>query len=299
MGKIKDYDWVLGWQQFYAINLAFFARLFGLNKRSRIVVLNFTYKRKGGVIGGLYYRYMRYAVNNKYIDYLHVPSYGYAERCCEELGLRKEQFIITHFGVADSYDELKDLKVEKEDFVLSIGRSNRDFEFLVKVWKQKEMEHVPLVIISDEWQPQEPLPTNIEWFSNVIGAASKPWMNACRMMVIPISDGNICSGDTVLLTGMMLRKPVIVTSPSTLAEMYIEDGVDGLAVAKDVDLFTQKVLSLYNDTRRREVMGDKARATYLERFSSNAMGKAIGKALCSAEADSTDYRLQFKIRDKR
>lgn len=41
----KKYDCILGWQQFYAINFAFYCRLFQVRKTNKVVALNFTYKR--------------------------------------------------------------------------------------------------------------------------------------------------------------------------------------------------------------------------------------------------------------
>ena len=279
--KTGKYDMALGWQQFYAINLAFFSRLFHVKKRCRLVAVNFTYKRKKGIVGKIYHKFMHYAVTNKYIDYLHVLSYGYAERCHQELGITKDKFIITHFGVPDTYEEWKTSDVDMKDYILSIGRSNRDFDFLVKVWKQENMKNIPLVIISDMWHPKEELPNNVKWLSNVTGDASRPWINCCKIMIIPIDDGNICSGDTVLLNGMMSKKPVIVTTPSTLSEMYIDNGKDGLCYDKDVKAFADKVAALYNDDDRIHQLGENARESYKEKFSRYAMGEAIAKAIKS------------------
>jgi hypothetical protein len=58
----KKYDCILGWQQFYAINFAFYCRLFHVRKTNKVVALNFTYKRKGGFLGKIYDRYMRFAL---------------------------------------------------------------------------------------------------------------------------------------------------------------------------------------------------------------------------------------------
>lgn len=56
-----EYDMIVGWQQFYANIFAFYCRLFHIKKKNILVSCNFTYKRKEGVIGGAYYRFMEYA----------------------------------------------------------------------------------------------------------------------------------------------------------------------------------------------------------------------------------------------
>ena len=66
------------------------------------------------------------------------------------------------FGVPDIYDKWKNSNVDENDYTLSIGRSNRDFDFLVKAWKQPCLSKRKLVIISDMYHPTEPVPNNIK-----------------------------------------------------------------------------------------------------------------------------------------
>ena len=157
----EKYNVILGWQQFYAINFALFCRLFHVNKCNTNVVVNFTYKHKSGIIGKIYYLYMKYCCQSEYIDYFHVPSYNYIDICSKELGINKEKFIVTSFGVPDTYEDMKYLKTPMKDYSLSIGRSNRDFNFLVNVWKQDCMKGNTLLIVSDTWKPAEQMPPNV------------------------------------------------------------------------------------------------------------------------------------------
>lgn len=41
----KQYDMVIGWQQFYGINVAFWCRLFHLRKKNKLIVNTFIYKK--------------------------------------------------------------------------------------------------------------------------------------------------------------------------------------------------------------------------------------------------------------
>ena len=271
----KKYDCILGWQQFYAINFAFYCRMFHVRKTNKVVALNFTYKRKGGFLGKIYDRYMRFAICSDYIDYFHVPSGNYAESCSKDLNIPIEKFIITTFGVPDIYDQWKNSKVQEKDYTLSIGRSNRDFDFLVRSWKRPCLHDHKLVIISDIYHPKETLPGNVRLINNVVGDASFPWIANSNMMIIPIDDGSICSGDTVLLNGMLMKKPVIITKPSTLAEMYIEDGEDGRTIEKNEEVFSREIATLLNDKTECQRLGDNARKKYLAHFSRFQLGKQI------------------------
>lgn len=275
----NEYETIVGWQQFYANIFAFYCHLFRVKKPCKVVSANFTYKRKEGVISRLYYRFMRFAVNNPYLDLLHVLSSLYADRCSKELGVDRSHFIVTHFGIPDSWHELRQTEAPAKNYVLSIGRSNRDFDFLLRVWRREEMKDLHLVLIADAYSPKEPLPSNVTHLKNVTGESSKPWQAHCELMVLPIDDGNIASGDTVLLTGMQMEKVVVITRPSTLSEMYIRDGVDGVALEKDEASFAQAILSLMNDKSRRERIGKEARCAYLENFSRMSMGKMVGSQI--------------------
>lgn len=271
----KRYGIIIGWQQFYSIALAFWCKLFMVKKSNIIVVGNFTYKNKKGFIGGVYRSFMKYSTNNKYIDYFHVPSYSYAEICCVELGIPKEKFIITCFGIPDTSKKWENVTVPINDYVLSIGRSNRDFDFLVKLWTENTFSNDQLVLISDVYKPTMMLPTNITLINNIVGDAAVPWIKNCKMMIIPIDNGTICSGDTVLLSGMMFGKTVAVTCPSTLAEMYISHNVDGIHIMKNVTTASLVIRKLLDDDKHLNMLGIAARKKYLDSFSRFTMGKQL------------------------
>lgn len=275
----KKYNVILGWQQFYAINFAFFCRLFHVNKCNTNVVVNFTYKRKSGIIGKIYYSYMKYCCQNKYIDYFHVLSYNYVDSCSKELGINKNKFIVTVFGVPDTYESMKYLKTPMKNYSLSIGRSNRDFNFLVNVWKQDCMKDKILVIASDTWRPTEQLPKNVIHKTDIEYEDSFAWFNNCNLCITPISDGSICSGDTVLLTGMMFGKPVVVTTPSTLSEMYVENDVNGVCIEKNAEKAASIISELLNDKNKSKMLGTNARKCFLEKFSRKSMGIQLCKGI--------------------
>lgn len=269
------YEIILGWQQFYAINFALFCRLFHVKKQNVVGVVNFTYKRKKGLIGKLYHAYMKYSCNNNYVDYFHVLSHNYVSICSNELGIDASKFIVTGFGIPDTYEEMKDLKVPLKNFSLSIGRSNRDFNFLVKVWEQDCLKDKLLVIASDTWKPAFDLQKNIIFRNDIKYEESFAWFNNCDLCVTPIADGNICSGDTVLLTGMMFSKPVVVTCPSTLAEMYVKDGENGIYITKDAKDAAERISSLLENNEEMKCLGSMARKSFLLNYSRKSMGVAL------------------------
>lgn len=111
---------------------------------------------------------------------------------------------------------------------------------------------------------------------NDIGADQQySWIANCKGLILPIDDGTICSGDTVLLTGFMLEKIVIVTKPSTLAEMYVQDRRNALLVPKEVDDFVATVQGVISGDYN--ILGHQAREDFLSRFSRESMGERLGR----------------------
>lgn len=271
----KKYGMVVGWQQFYALIFVFYSELFRVKKRNVVVALNFTYKAKNGKFAKIYKWFMQKCVSPKYLDYLHVLSDQYADKISEEFGFPHERIVVTPFGVNDcdySGLPLPD-GFEKGGYALAIGRSNRDYDFLINAWRNIDF---PLVIISDTYKGEIPKNGNITHLTNVVGEESYKWLANCFLMVIPIDDGSVCSGDTVLLNAMALGLKIVVTVPSTLAQMYVTDKVDALLSAKDETEFKNTVLAALNSPEFVSI-GDNARKTFLEKFSRSSMGKKINQ----------------------
>lgn len=283
LGRRKEPGLIIGWQQFHAINFAFFMRMLRLKKRCRVVAVNFTYKQKPGLIGRIYERYMRFAVAPGYVDALHVPSAEYGRQLAQEFGFAPRDVIVTCFGTPDRHDEWASLQCPVENFALAIGRSNRDFDFLARVWSRPEIKNsgVKLVIISDTWHPVTPIDDNpaIIHLANVKGVDSFPYFARCEFALVPLLRSDICSGDTVLLNSMMMAKPVVITAPSTLAEMYIRHGENGICIPKDEARAAAEIERLITDPQLRLNLGRQARTSYLNSFSRTQMGRAIAAAL--------------------
>lgn len=274
----KKYDTIIGWQQFYALIFCFYCSLFKVKKVNTVVALNFTYKEKSGKLGGLYKRFMKRCVSSGYLDRLHVPSAAYADTFSAEFGFAREHIIVSPFGIPDCIEKYGELpapqEVTRDKYALAIGRSNRDYDFLIDAWQGIDY---PLIIISDTYTKTTDNP-NIKIFTDIAGEESYPWIANCGVMIIPIADGSICSGDTVLLTAMSLKRRIIVTAPSTLAEMYVKNAENALLIKKAADELRDRVLEVLGSDKF-ENLGQKARESYLAKFSRAAMADAVSEAL--------------------
>ena len=268
--KINKINNVIGWQQFYALNLAFFCNMFNIKKDIKIYPVNFTYKDKKGLSGKIYFNYMKGIVKSNYIKKIFVLSEEYAKKCADTFDVDLNKFGVIPFGVPDLYSLYKNsVKPLSYDYVLAIGRSNRDYDWLIEEWNDIDDN---LVIICDTYIPKVKLPKNVFILSNVSGDAQFPYIMNCKYSIIPIDDGSICSGDTVILNTMAFKKTIIVTEPSTLSEMYIKNGINGYCVSKNKGQLKKLVNNL-------KLLDNKARKSYLDNFSRFSMGYKIGKLL--------------------
>lgn len=271
--KRKKFAKIVGWQEFYGLIYAFYCRLFHVKKQNTLIIKNFIYKPKKGFVGKLYFRFMNYIVKSGYVDTYICASKTMVQYCCEVFGEKEDKFVFLPFGVNDFAAEYKPDAPPKNDYVLSLGRSNRDWQFLLDGAKDLD---VPVKIICDELHVQD-APENVEILNSVWGSATHSYIYNCKCMVIPIADGRIASGDTVLLMAMSFAKPIIITKPSCLADDYVTDGYNGIVIEKDPEQLRAAVKRIFEDEALYRQLSENGRQHYLDNHSLYTYGKRVGK----------------------
>ena len=98
-------------------------------------------------------------------------------------------------------------------------------------------------------------------------------------MIIPIMDGKIGSGETVLLQTMSFSKPIIITKPSCLADDYVADGETGLVAEKNKNELVSAVDRLWNDSDLYNKISRNCRKLYENKHSLLSYGKYVGNTL--------------------
>ena len=270
----KKYSIIIGWQQFYALIFCFWCSLFRIKKVNKVVAMNFTYKEKKGPIGKIYKYFMKKCLDIKYLDYLHVLSKEYAQIINKQFKYPIENIIVSHFGVEDIYEKWKDIERPiEEKYFLAIGRSNRDYDFLIDSWNNIDAK---LIIISDSYKNNK-AEKNIEIINNISGDTQYPWIMNAEGIILILKEPNIASGDTVLLRAMSFKKIVIVNNQSTLAEMYIENKKNGIIINKNEDELKNAIKKINNNEY--EEIKENARNSYINKFSRLSMGIKIGNLI--------------------
>lgn len=276
------YDKIVSWQSFYGIVFAFYCKLFSVKKKHFLLIKNFTYRPKGkGVIGYFYYRWMRYIVKSKYIDVFICTSQTHCDYCAQVFDESANRFVYLPFGVEDFTKLLTPAELSQQgDFILSLGRSNRDWEWLIDSLTDTPYK---VKIICDQLHKTS-LPANIEVLNNVCSVDSFRYLAECKISILPIKDGKIASGETVLLQTMSFGKPLIITRPSCLADDYVKNGITGLIVDKKKEDLISAIKKLYENKSLYNKLAIEERREYEKKYSVYKYGECIGEIIKNMES---------------
>ena len=75
-----------------------------------------------------------------------------------------------------------------------------------------------------------------------------------------------------------MKKKVLITAPSTLAEMYIVHGENGLCTEKTKSCFESVVMDMiFSD--KYDYLHESARESYLMNYSRDSMGRSLKKII--------------------
>lgn len=223
---------------------------------------------------------MNYIVKSGYVDIYICSSKTNAKYCSEIFGEPEDKFVFIPFGVNDFSKETDMTNPPADDYILSLGRSNRDWDFLINGLEDVKY---PVRIVCDELHRKE-VPDNITIYNNVWDKESYEFIYNCKCMVIPIEDGRIASGETVLLQAMSFGKPIIITKPSCLADDYVEDGQNGIVINKEYSELQEAVERLFKDDEYYYNLSKNARNHYVENHSLFRYGCNVGKLVNELKA---------------
>lgn len=264
----RQYENIVAWQAFYGMVFAFWCRVFRVKKRNFLMVKHFTYREKKGVMGRIYFPFLRFIVESGYVDVFTFCSENHLEYCREKFRIPREKLRFEPFGVADM-----GISEVSEDYVLSLGRSNRDWEFLIRELGDRDFS---VKIVCDTLKCGK-LPPNIRVYNKIWGEDALAFLRRCRLVVLPILDEKVAAGDTVLLQAMAMGKPVVAVKESGAWKEYIENGVNGFVVPKNGEILRETVGKLWED---RELYGEicqNSREVFVRNYSLYGYGCRMGR----------------------
>ena len=213
---------------------------------------------------------MRYIVTSKYVDKCVCFSKNECAYYARLFGVSEEKFVYIPLGI----DASERKKVVKGGYLFTTGRSNRDYDFLVAAIKGKGER---LLIACDSYHGQEG--EGVEVDRDCYGEKMRGKMAESFCVIIPLKDPNVSAGQLVVLQAMEMGKPVIATESEGIAD-YIEHGQTGLIVKKTPEAIIEAIDELKHNRDLYQRLSSRSQQQFKERHTINAMGKAIGKALC-------------------
>ncbi len=141
-------------------------------------------------------------------------------------------------------------------FVLSAGRSLRDYETMLKA-----AEKIPakvVIICGHDDVPHAVLPDNVKLYREVPYESYLDHLRRCTLVALPLKDTVRSTGQVVMLGAMAVGKPVITTrSPGTMD--HVRNGENGYLVEEeDHTALAARVNELLNDPAKATAMADAA-----------------------------------------
>lgn len=271
--RSSRYDTIVTWQQFHGVAYAFFCRLFGIRKRAKCVILTFIYKPKQGKLGSLFRKFVKYSIDNEYIDKIVVYSAKEREFYSELLNIDIEKFVFIPLGV----EPVKTVRSARGNYIFSSGRSNRDYNFLINALAHKKYQ---VHIACAGFKPDDDSDPNMEVLHKCFGEDMLKQMARSFCVVIPLQDAHISSGQLVILSAMQLGKPVIVTKNDSVGE-YVVDGETGFIIDKEPEALIEAVEKLFKDSKLYKRMADNSIRKFENEFTLSSFGTRLSKLILS------------------
>lgn len=262
----KRYNIIIGWQQFYALNLSFWLRLFHLKKINKIVVMTFIYKDRKGLIGRMYRNYISYCLKSGHISQIICHSKFEVSRYQSLFDLPDG---ILHFVPLGIDDDIEKQGILKGDYVFSTGRSNRDYERLLDLFKNSKYK---LKIACEE--DFGALPSTIEVLHNCYDREMFKILKECFCICILLKEPDISSGQLVILQAMQCGKPVIINRCSCIID-YIKDGVNGFIVDSNDNSVIDKLQLLCDNSKLYNEMSENCRVMFKRKFTIESLANGV------------------------
>ena len=161
------------------------------------------------------------------------------------------------------------VSARKNRFILSAGRSGRDYQTLVRALRGLPNRLQIVCDSADALRGISESPS-IQVLRGCYAAEYIEQLSQAEIVVIPLAVDDISAGQMVLIQAMALGKPIIVTGTPTISE-YVKHGEDALLVPRgDAESLRNAIIRLTNDPGLQDRLGANAQAAYEEKFSTAA-----------------------------
>jgi glycosyltransferase involved in cell wall biosynthesis len=148
-------------------------------------------------------------------------------------------------------------------YLFAAGRTFRDFPTMIAAVRSSS--HRTVIVASKSVAKVPPDAKHIELHEDIPLAEFTRLLEGASVVVVPLQDRRISTGQIVILHAMALAKPIIVTRTSGSVD-YISDGENGLLVdPSNPAVLREAIDRVMADAVLRRRLGDAARKTVLQK----------------------------------
>ncbi len=242
IGQAKRSDVVITGNIKAAQLFGFYRKTFRIDKPKHIVLELMLDEERGTNLWKMKRIFQQAAFNS--VDVIFVSSKHEVEIYSKRFVLPKGRVRFLPFHT----DIIEPRMVEgTEDFILSAGRTGRDYATLASAVKHINKK---VVIVSDSESIKGiTFSPNVEVMCNIPYSHYLDLLHRCRIVVVPLKKLVKSTGQVVILEAMGLGKPVIATTATGTVD-YIKDGTNGLLVPiEDPNALKAGILRLYDNIK--------------------------------------------------
>jgi hypothetical protein len=252
------YDVIVSWQMRIGVCYGFLKRIIHGNKPPLHIIQDFhidlTQTRR-------LYRFKIALLK------LAIPGIDYF--CCtstEEEAIYSRMFGIPRnriqfLPLVGSQPSLDALRCSGQDYIFSYGKSDRDFDTLIRSVARLNMQ---TYILSAKFKPRVPVPENVRILRNFISDKDLiKWITSSRIVVLPLKDYRISAGQISMLEVMTLARPLIITKNMATKEYAIHQQTALFCSAGNDPELTGQIQYLWDQPEAAEHIGQKARESIL------------------------------------
>lgn len=262
---------IVAWQQFFGFFFLLYCKLFHVKRNVNVLVLTFIYKERNGLIGRMYKNFVKSTLENSRLKKVVVYSENEVKFYSSIFPSVKEKFVFLPLGISKISLKDKKSKINKSsNYIFTAGASNRDYDFLFSVFKDSKYS----VKIACDNLNNKGL-SNIEVLHNVHGDSMYEYLYKCKIVVIPLRNLDISSGQLMLLQAMQMGKPIIVSNNKGIYD-YITDGKDGFILENDKRKWLAKVEKLFDNPELYSTISNYQMNSFDTKFTDYSLGKNIG-----------------------
>jgi len=263
--RLSGYDVVFSWEVKCGLPIALYQTLTG-RRHPRHVILGLIYK---SVVA-------RFPAAGRWIfsSLAGAVCFTRVERdiCCANLGLPPEH---VHFMplVWDVKEDEESSPDEWDDYILSVGSSNRDYRTLFQA-AERVRRH--FIVVARPYNVAGlAIPPNVELRLDLPSAEVTRLLRHARLVVVPLCDTVYAAGQGVVLRAMSAARAVIVTRTPGI-EDYVRHGETGLFVSPyNVEEMAAEIGHLLNSPETTRQIGQCARQEAVAQYSFAVLARRL------------------------